>query len=89
MPGLVVAAIVLARKNINASRGDRRAAMRAAAVVFVVSLVGWVLGTTHFADVNREVVRILCPDRRRPVSSRADVADLPRSGTVRETVLTR
>jgi tRNA A-37 threonylcarbamoyl transferase component Bud32 len=58
IPGLVVAAIVLARKNIKASRGDRRAAMRAAAVVFVVSLVAWVLGTTHFADVNREVNRI-------------------------------
>ena len=58
IPGLVVAAIVLARKNIKASRGDRRAATRAAAVVFVVSLVAWVLGTTHFADVNREVNRI-------------------------------
>jgi serine/threonine-protein kinase len=57
MPGLIVVAVVLARKNMNLGRGDRRGALRAATIVFVASLVSWALGATHFADVNREVTR--------------------------------
>jgi hypothetical protein len=57
MPALTVAAVVLARRNIKAGRGDRRAALRAGGIVFAASLVGWVLGATHFADVGREVNR--------------------------------
>ncbi len=57
IPGLIVVAVVLARKNIRLGRGDRRAALRAAAIAFVASLVSWLLGAAHFADVNREVAR--------------------------------
>ena len=57
MPALTVAAVVLARRNIKAGRGDRRAALRAAGIVFVASLIGWVLGATHVADVGREINR--------------------------------
>ena len=57
LPGLMVAALVLARKNIKLGRGDRRAALRASAIVFVAGLVSWLLGATHFADVGREVSR--------------------------------
>jgi tRNA A-37 threonylcarbamoyl transferase component Bud32 len=57
IPGLVVVAVVLARKNIRLGRGDRRAALRAAAIAFVASLVSWLFGAAHFADVNREVTR--------------------------------
>ncbi len=57
MPGLMIAAVVLARRNINAGRGDRRGALRTAGIVLVASLVGWVLGATHFADVGREANR--------------------------------
>ncbi len=57
LPALMVAALVLARKNIKLGRGDRRAALRASAIVFVAGLVSWLLGATHFADVGREVSR--------------------------------
>jgi serine/threonine-protein kinase len=57
MPGLIVVSVVLARKNLKLGRGDRRSALRAAGIVFVTSLVSWVLGATHFADVDREVTR--------------------------------
>jgi hypothetical protein len=58
MPALVVAAVVLARRNIKAGRGDRRGALRAAGIVLIASLVGWILGATHFSDVGREVERL-------------------------------
>ena len=58
LPVLVVVAVVLARKNIKLGRGDRRAAMRAAAIVLVANLVTWLLGAAHFADIGREVTRL-------------------------------
>ena len=58
MPGLLVAGLVLAHRNLKAGRGDRRGATRAAGIVFVASLLGWVLGTTHYASVDREINRI-------------------------------
>jgi hypothetical protein len=57
MPALMVAAILLARKNIKLGRGDRRGAMRAALVVLAGNLIAWLLGTTHFADLDREISR--------------------------------
>jgi hypothetical protein len=57
LPGLVTVAVVLARKNLKLGRGDRRGALRAAAIVFVTGLVGWALGATHYADVGREAGR--------------------------------
>jgi len=57
LPGLMVVAVVLARRNVKLGRGDRRGALRAAAIVLVANLVSWVLGATHFADVGREVAR--------------------------------
>jgi serine/threonine-protein kinase len=58
MPGLLVAGLVLAQRNIKLGRGDRRGATRAAAIVFAATLVSWVLGTTHYGDVNREITRL-------------------------------
>ena len=57
LPGLMVVALVLARKNIKLGRGDRRGAFRAATIVFAASMVSWLLGATHYADVNRELTR--------------------------------
>jgi serine/threonine-protein kinase len=58
MPGLLVAGLVLAHRNLKAGRGDRRGATRAAAIVFVAMLVGWILGTSHYSNVDREINRI-------------------------------
>jgi len=57
IPGLIVVSVVFARKNLRLGRGDRRSALRAAGIVFVSSLVSWLLGAAHFADVGREVPR--------------------------------
>ena len=57
LPGLIAVALVLARKNIKLGRGDRRGALRAAAIVFVSSLVSWAFGATHYADIGREATR--------------------------------
>ena len=58
MPGLLVAGLVLAHRNMKAGRGDRRGATRTASIVFVAMLLGWILGTTHYANVDREISRI-------------------------------
>jgi serine/threonine-protein kinase len=58
MPGLLLAALVLAHRNLKAGRGDRRGATRAASIVFVAMLLGWMLGTTHYSNVDREINRI-------------------------------
>ena len=57
MPALMLAGLVLARRNMKLGRGDHRGAARAAAIVFAASVASWLLGTTHFADFNREITR--------------------------------
>jgi serine/threonine-protein kinase len=58
MPGLLVAGLVLAHRNLKLGRGDRRGATRAASIVFAAMLLGWLLGTTHYANIDREITRI-------------------------------
>jgi serine/threonine-protein kinase len=58
LPGLIIVAAVLARKNHKLGRGDRRGALRAAAIVFIARLVSWLLGATHYTDVGREAARL-------------------------------
>jgi hypothetical protein len=58
MPGLMVLGAVLARINLKAGRGDRHGAFQTAAVVFVLTLVGWTLRASHPEVVNVEIGRI-------------------------------
>jgi len=53
---LAVAAMV-ARHNLRKGRGDRRGAFRISTVMFAGSMLTWVTGSTHFADVNVEIGR--------------------------------
>jgi hypothetical protein len=56
MPGLMIAAAVLARLNVKAGRGDRRGAFRTATIVFVTTMTSWLLGGligVFSTDVNR------------------------------------
>ena len=56
MPGLIVAAVILAWRNIKQGRGDRRGATRAAAVLFVCQVASWLCGRYIGAfapDLNR------------------------------------
>jgi serine/threonine-protein kinase len=55
---LVVAiASLVARHNLRKGRGDRRGARRIAFVLFGSAMFAWVVGATHFSDVNVEVGR--------------------------------
>ena len=58
MPALLVAGLVLAHRNMKLGRGDRRSATRAAAIVFAATLLGWMLGTTHYTNLDREIARL-------------------------------
>jgi serine/threonine-protein kinase len=58
MPGLIVAAAVLARRNVLLGHGDRRGALEAAAVMFTLQVAGWALTATHVSDVGLEVQRV-------------------------------
>jgi hypothetical protein len=56
MPSLLLAAAVLARRNVKAGRGDRRGAARAAGALFAITLVAWLFRGTigvFAADVER------------------------------------
>ena len=44
MPGLMIAAVVLAWRNLKHGRGDQRGALRAATVLFVCEMVAWFCG---------------------------------------------
>ena len=58
MPGLMVLGALLARHNARLGRGDRRGAFRAASILFVTTLVAWMLGGSHVSDADVEISRI-------------------------------
>lgn len=57
VPGIILAAALVARANVRTGRGDRRGATRIGAVVLVVSLVGWMFNAHHFTDPDLEIQR--------------------------------
>jgi serine/threonine-protein kinase len=59
MPGLMLAAVVLAWRNVKNGFGDRRGAMRAAAVIFVLELGAWLIGTRHVGAFGTDFDRFL------------------------------
>jgi tRNA A-37 threonylcarbamoyl transferase component Bud32 len=58
MPGLMLGGALLARHNVKLQRGDRVGAFRAASIIFVTSLLAWVLGATHVPDSGTEIARM-------------------------------
>jgi hypothetical protein len=48
---LLFGALVLARRNMRLGRGDRRGAFRLAAFLLVLSMLAWLLGAHHVADL--------------------------------------
>ncbi len=50
----IVAGALLARRNLRLGRGDRRAAFRLAACVFLIHLVSWLLLASHVSTVSGE-----------------------------------
>jgi hypothetical protein len=60
MPGLMLAAALLARRNVKAGRGDRRGALRAASVIFLAVMAAWVLNGLigHADDIDRAFAAI-------------------------------
>ncbi len=58
MPGLMLAAALLAWHNVRAGRGDRRGASRAVAILFVLEIAGWLLGSQHTGVIGQDVQRL-------------------------------
>lgn len=57
MPGLMLAAAILAWGNIKAGRGDRRGARRAAGVLVAIAITGWLLGSQHTGALGQDLPR--------------------------------
>ena len=57
LPACFIGGLILARRNIARGRGDRRGAVRLAAIAFALSMGQWLLGAAHFADVTAETAR--------------------------------
>jgi serine/threonine-protein kinase len=57
VPGVLLAAALVARANVRAGRSDRRGATRIGAAVLVVDLIGWLFTAQHFADPDVELGR--------------------------------
>jgi hypothetical protein len=51
---LLFGGLILARRNARLGRGDRRGAFRLAAFLLVVSMLRWLLGAHHVADLGGE-----------------------------------
>lgn len=58
---LLVAGVMLARRNIRLGRGDRRGALRISAYLFATSMIAWLLRAHHVPDVQAEW-RLLASD---------------------------
>jgi serine/threonine-protein kinase len=58
LPSLMLLGAVLARHNLRLQRGDRVGAFRAAAIIFVIRMSGWILGASHIADAGIEIGRL-------------------------------
>ena len=58
MPGLMCLGAFLARRNLRLGRGDKRGALRAASVIFIMSLTAWALDASHIPSFGIEVGRV-------------------------------
>ena len=57
LPGLMIAAAILARHNVKLGRGDRRGAFRAAAVLFWVRVAAWLVGVKSVGVLAQDITR--------------------------------
>ena len=58
VPGVLLGAALLARRNLRRGRGDRRGAIRLAIAVFALELLRWVFAARHYPDVALEQARL-------------------------------
>jgi hypothetical protein len=56
--GLLLSAVLVARMNLRAGRGDFAAALRIAWVIGAADMVGWLLTSTHVSDAGEELKRL-------------------------------
>ena len=57
IPGLMLAAAILARHNVKLGRGDRKGAFRAASVLFWVRVAAWILGARSVGVLAQDITR--------------------------------
>ncbi|HZM99596.1 MAG TPA: serine/threonine-protein kinase, partial [Pyrinomonadaceae bacterium] len=53
--GVAIGAALLGRRNLQLGRGDKRSAFRVAIFIFMVSVIGGVLGAHHVPDLGEEL----------------------------------
>jgi serine/threonine-protein kinase len=58
MPGLMLVAAILARRNVKLGRGDRRGALVAATAVFALLIGAWLLGNNRVGPLSIEIDRL-------------------------------
>lgn len=58
-PLCIAGGVLLARRNLQLNRGDRRGAWTLAVLVFALDMTRWALGAAHFAIVGIEQQRLL------------------------------
>jgi hypothetical protein len=58
VPLLLVAGVVLARRNLKTGRGDRRGAAAAGTFMLATGIASWVIGATHTSIIDSEVDRL-------------------------------
>jgi hypothetical protein len=58
VPLLLVAGVVLARRNLKSGRGDRRGAAAAGIFMLATGIASWVIGATHTSIIDSEVDRL-------------------------------
>jgi hypothetical protein len=57
IPACFIGGLILARRNLARGRGDRRGAVYLGTLSFALALGEWLLGASHFADVDAEQAR--------------------------------
>ncbi len=84
MLGLMLAGVLLARRNLRArARRSPRPPSARAAILFASGMLAWVLGATHVMPTRHRIQRFFAASRRGALRRRGDVADVPRPRALR------
>ena len=58
VPLCLTGGVLLARRNLQRGRGDRRGAVALGATVFALTIAEWLVGATHFLNLRSEQARV-------------------------------
>ena len=58
VPLCLTGGVLLARRNLQRGRGDRRGALALGVAVFALTIAGWLVGAAHFLNLQSEQARV-------------------------------